>query len=66
MIIIDTFGNASHQIYFGFHLGSIYVFRGDDYDDNNVVKSSLYQESFKSSWGPLGHKPYRIVGDNLI
>jgi hypothetical protein len=36
---------------FGFHLGSIYVFRGDVYDDNNGVKNSLYQESISNPHG---------------
>jgi hypothetical protein len=36
---------------FGFHLGSIYVFKGDIYNDNNVVKNSLYQESISNPHG---------------
>jgi len=36
---------------FGFHLGSIYVFRGDVYNDNNVVKNSLFQNSISNTHG---------------
>jgi hypothetical protein len=36
---------------FGFHLGSIYVFRGDVYDDNNGVKNSLFKEPISNPHG---------------
>ncbi len=54
---------------FGFQGGSIHVSKDDVYDEINVVKNSLYQESISNPNGvhwdvKVGR--YRIVGNNLI
>ncbi len=54
---------------FGFQCGSIHFTRDDVYDDNNVVKNSIYQESISNPnrvhWDVKVGK-YRIVGNNFI
>jgi hypothetical protein len=54
---------------FGFQHGSFHVFRDDVYDDNIVVKNSIYQEYVSNPSGvhwDVKTGRYRIVGNNLI
>jgi hypothetical protein len=74
MILIEDSGNIriieKYLSYmFGFQHGSIYVSKDDAYDDNSVVKNSIYQDSVsnpnKVHWN-VKAKRYRIARDNLI
>jgi hypothetical protein len=54
---------------FGFQRGSFHVSRDDVYDDNNVVKNSIYQEFVSNPNGvhwDVKVRRYKIVGDKLI
>jgi hypothetical protein len=54
---------------FGFQHGFIHVFRDDAYDENNVVKNSIYHESISNPnrvhWDVKAGR-YMIVGSNFI
>jgi hypothetical protein len=72
MILIDDSGNEKVTkkclLYmFGFQCGSIHVSKDDAYDDNNVVKNSIYQEFVSNlnvvHWD-VKVRRYGIVGDN--
>jgi hypothetical protein len=73
-ILVDDFGNAriikkclSHM--FGFQRGFIHVSRNDVYNDNIVVKNSIYHEYISNHIGvhwDVKARRYKIVGDNLI
>jgi hypothetical protein len=73
-ILVDDFGNTriiknclSHM--FGFQHDSIHVSRNDVYNDNSVVKNSIYHEYISKHigvhWDVMARR-YKIVGDNLI
>ncbi len=74
MILVDDYGNVrvikKYLSYmFGFQRGSIHVSRDDVYDDNNVVKNSIYHESISNPNGvhwDVKARRYMIVGNNFI
>jgi hypothetical protein len=73
-ILVDDYGNTRIiekclSYMFGFLRDSIHVSRDDVYDDNSVIKNSIYQESVANPNGvhwDVKARRYRIVGDNLI
>ncbi len=54
---------------FGFQCGSFHVSRDDAYNDNTIVKNSIYQEFVSNPNGvhwDVNIRRYKIVGNNLI
>jgi hypothetical protein len=66
-ILVDDFRNVKVtkkclSCMFGFQGGSIHVSKDDVYDDINVVKNSIYQESVSNPNGSIGMSGQGSIG----